>query len=450
MFDIDFIEQALKIAPEIAGTPKNKEVSGFAIDSRETSEGQCFVGIKGEKADGNLFAPELSLKGVEAFILSSAVREEVMPSIKNGYVFFVEDTVKALAVLALRHKTRLFSTMVAVTGSSGKTTTRHLITAVLSRKFKVHTAKKNLNTDIGLPLSMLDAPLDTRVMVMEMGMNHPGEIGRLSRIGEPLLGVITNIGYAHIGLLGSLEAIADAKSEIYYGLNKRGFIFLNRDDPFYGYLRQKSPVDVVDFSAKDVRVLENRALDGYRLSYKDETFDFALPGEHNLSNLAAAIRIGEFFQVDTADIAAALSGFKPVEGRSHILRGAKWTVINDCYNSNPSSAMAALKMLSSAPGHRVAVLSDMLELGDQAGELHRMIGEFIVGNQCCETVVGYGEYTKELIDIVDRSGITAKWFESLEALQKHLKDYVSQGDTILVKSSHGMKLDSVVRLLEKN
>lgn len=448
MFDINFIEQALKVAPAVIGSPKNKAASGFSIDSREVVKGQCFIGIKGDKVDGNLFAGEVNKKGVEVFILDAAIEEQVLPQIANGWVFFVDNTVHALAVLALHHKTRLFSTMVGVTGSSGKTTTRHLITAVLSKKFAVHTAKKNLNTDIGLPLAMLDAPLDTRLMVMEFGMNHPGEIGRLSRIGEPLIGVITNIGYAHIGLLGSLEAIADAKSEIYYGINKRGFIFLNRDDPFYGYLKQKSPVEVLDFSAKDLKIIEDRGLDGYRLEYKEHRFDFPLPGEHNLANLAAAIRAGEFFQVDTKDITAALSAFKPVAGRSHIIKGDKWTVINDCYNSNPSSAMAALKLLSAVKGHKVAILSDMLELGEQSVKLHRMIGDYIVGNHSCELLLGYGEFTKDIVEIVDKSGITAVWFDSLEALQAGVKKQIKKGDTILVKASNGMKLDTVVSLLD--
>lgn len=448
MFDIEFIESALKIQPIKIGRPKKKEFTGFEIDSRQCGKDRCFIGIKGENHDGNDFAPELSQKGVRFFILEKDKAKSLMERIEAGYVFVVENSVKALATLARAHKEQIFAPVVAVTGSSGKTTTRHLITAVLSEKFDVHTARKNFNTEIGLPLSMLDAPTKTHLMVLEMGMNHRGEIGRLSSIAEPLCAVVTNVGYAHVGILGSLSAIADAKSEIYYGINKRGFVFLNRDDDYFDYFKEKSPVEVKSFGNNDIEILENRGMNGFRLRYEEREFNFKLPGLYNVNNLSAAFKVGEFFRVSIDDRVAAAEKFEPVSGRSNSIEGKSVTIIDDCYNANPSSMMAALSMLKMTSGkRRIAVLSDMLELGDLSESLHQVVGSYLSENECADAVFAYGSESRKMLEAIDGK-IPAYWFENIQELEKAVRNFAEKGDVVLVKASRGMHLEKIVESLK--
>jgi UDP-N-acetylmuramoyl-tripeptide--D-alanyl-D-alanine ligase len=449
MFSVGFVQETLEAKPiRIGGCEKN-EFSGFSINSRTIEPGQCFVGIKGENFDGHDFIGDAVSKGAEIFIVNHSKIDDVSKAVKKGIIIPVNDTIETLAKLARAHRRRIFANTVAITGSSGKTTTRELAVAVLSKRFHVHTAKKNLNNNIGLPLSVLEAGADTHLMVLEMGMNHKGEISYLSKIAEPLLGVITNIGYAHIGNMGSLDAIADAKSEIFDGIVDRGYVLLNADDPYYGYLKARADVPVLDFTAMDIKIIEDRGIDGYMLEYGGETFEFNLPGQHNLSNLAAAFKIGEFFSIPVNMRIDAVRGFRAVTGRSQIVNSPRGIIINDCYNANPSSMIAGLRLLgaSSRGGRRIAVLSDMLELGRKSGYYHKMVGDFIVVNKSADLILGYGEHTRELIQTVGKAGLSAKWFENKDKLTDAARAEIKSGDVALVKASHGMGLDSVVLAL---
>lgn len=449
MFDTDFISTALKTEPIILGKGYNRKIDGFSINSRDIQKGQCFIGIKGDNFDGNMYANDAYKKGSRVFILDKSRYKKIKDTIKDGVIFPVKNTIEALGDLARYYKNQIFASVLAITGSSGKTTTRSLINIILSRKFNIHTAKKNLNNDIGLPLTMLDATPDTHIMILEMGMNHVGEIEYLSDMCKPLVSIITNIGYAHIGPLGSLDKIADAKSEIYYGMSKRGFVFLNLDDDYYEYLASKSPAEVIVFSINDLQIVKDKGLDGYRINYKGTEFDYPLPGKHNLSNLALALKIAEFYRVTPENVVAAISDYVTIAGRTNIIRSKNVTIIDDCYNANPSSMTAALDLLSKTKpkGKRVAVLADMLELGLYAGSLHKKVGNYIVDNKCADLVLGYGEHTRLLIKTVKNSGIKAEWYKTSAGLVNGLTSKIDKGDVVLVKASRGMKLEDVVKAL---
>ncbi|MGA2142718.1 MAG: Mur ligase family protein, partial [Brevinematales bacterium] len=251
MVDIGFIEKSLKIPPIKIGHPKNSIVEGFSIDSREITPNQCFVAINGENYNGHNFIRESNIKGVRFFIVQNDYKNKVKKYLHNSYIIPVKDTVESLSMLAKSYKKHIFASSIGITGSSGKTTTRELISLLLSSKYNVHTSKKNYNNDIGLPLTILQAPPETHILVLEMGMNHRGELKKLSETAEPLLGLITNVGYAHIGMFGSLEKIAEAKAEIFSGIHRHGIALLNRDDGFLEYFKKISPVDTIEFGLSD-------------------------------------------------------------------------------------------------------------------------------------------------------------------------------------------------------
>lgn len=453
MIDLDFIEKALKVKPFLNGHPEINSISNFTIDSRSVSGGmfsryECFVSIEGSNFNGHDFIKDCYDKGIRCFIIQNRYKNKLRDIVREGFIFPVDDTIEALGKLAFRYKNNLFASVIAITGSSGKTTTRELAVKILSQKYNVHTAKKNFNNEIGLPLTILETPMRTHIIILEIGMNHKGELKRLSRIAQPLAGIITNIGYAHIGFFDSLDSIADAKAELFSGMKSNSYAFLNRDGSYYNYLKKLAPGKVIDFGYSDLNILEDRVLDGYRLSYQGREFEFSLTGLHNLSNLSAAFKIGEFYRVDTDDILNAAEGFVPVSGRCEIIR-KDITIINDCYNANPSSMQAGLELLSKVKGRRIAVLSDMLELGKLSVNLHNMIGDDIGKNNYADIVMAYGNESRNLISRLKSYGINCGWFPSIEELTAAVLNTVKKGDTILVKASHGMKLDIVVKALSE-
>ncbi len=448
MVDIGFIEKSLKSPSIKIGHPKNSIVEGFSIDSRDITLNQCFIAIVGENHNGHNFINECNSKGVRFFIVQNDYKSRIKKNIHNSFVIPVRDTKESLSFLAKAYKKHIFASSIGITGSSGKTTTRELISLILSTKYNVHSSAKNYNNDIGLPLTMLQAPPQTHILILEMGMNHKGELRHLSETAQPLLGLITNVGYAHIGMFGSLEKIAEAKSEIFSGINPHGIALLNRDDRFLEYFKKISPVETMDFGISDLSILEDRGLEGYRLSYKNNEFDFHATGSHNLSNLAAAFKVSEIYQIDEKEMVSSVSGFKPVNGRSEIIRG-NFTIIHDTYNANPSSMIKALELLEKAKGRKIAVLSDMLELGHLAHELHGMIGRHISENKSADIVFAYGHNSRNIIENIKETGIEKKFFQNQEELINKLTEMILDGDTVLLKASHGMKLENTVGELMK-
>ncbi len=448
MVDIGFIEKSLKTPSIKIGHPKNSIAEGFSIDSRDISPNQCFIAVIGEIHNGHNYIRECNSKGVRFFIIQNDYKNRIKKYIHNSFIIPVKDTLESLSILAKSYKKHIFASSIGITGSSGKTTTRDLIARVLSAKYNVHASSKNYNNNIGLPLTILQAPLQTHILVLEMGMNHKGELKKLSQIAEPLLGLITNVGYAHIGMFGSLEKIAEAKSEIFSGINSHGIILLNRDDNFLEYFKKISPVETMDFGISDLSIIEDRGLEGYRLSYKNNYFEYHCPGSHNLSNLAAAIKVSEIYQVDEKETVRLISDFKPLHGRSEIIPG-NFTIIQDTYNANPSSMLKALELLGKAKGRRIAVLSDMLELGHLSHELHCMIGRHISKNKNADIVLAFGNNSRNIIENIKEKGIEKKFFQNQEELSARLAELVRSGDTVLVKASHEMKLENTAAELLK-
>ncbi len=417
------------------------EFLGAGNDTRTLQPGQLFVVLQGAR-DGHNFIPAAMDRGAAAVLCSRKVGD--YPAI------YVEDPRKALGDIARAELERIGAKVVAVTGSVGKSTTKEMIAAVLSSTFRVAKTPANHNNDIGLPMAILEMPLDTEVAVLEMGMNHFREIAYLSGIAHPDVAVIVNIGTSHIEFLGTQEGIRKAKLEITEGMDPRGMLLLNGDDTLLRYLDQKPPQRITYFGLSegcDIRGFDVRQ-EGERLCFRAEAGKLALSvemdleGVHFVSDALAAVAVGLKVGVPSEQISQSLSAFRNLSGRQEIFQAKGCTIIKDCYNAGPESMAAALGVLGNRPGRHIAVLGDMLELGDCSQAEHYKIGR--IAAEKADMVFAYGPYAKRVVDGTITGGMPVSmgraFLDQLE-LVAALKRTVKPGDVILFKASRGMHLE---------
>ena len=446
-----------EIAKALNATLRGPDVNVLSVgtDSRNIVKGQLFVAIKGEHFDGNAFAVAAIEKGAAAAMLSNAnihaAPGRAIPSI------VVKDTRLALGELAHYWRNQFELPLVAVTGSNGKTTVKEMITAILnSARGKVLATRGNLNNDIGLPLTLLGMNKNHTYAVIEMGMNHEGEISYLTHIARPNVALINNAGTAHIGQLGSTEAIARAKGEIFAGLTEDGIAVINEDDRFADYwksLNQHRQVITFGLSDKaDVSATyttqNNRSEIQLKTPSGSVAFSLGMLGEHNVHNALAASAAAVALGISNADIAAGLSGFNPVKGRLNWLQGVNdAAVIDDTYNANPDSMKAAIDVLSKLNTRKIFVMGDMGELGENAPQMHTDIGAYAKQKKINQLFT-FGELSQLA---AKEYGASAQHFSCIEALVEAIKNKMKQSVTVLVKGSRFMQMERVVyQLLEKN
>lgn len=420
------------------------EFFGANNDTRVLKPGQLFIVLQGAR-DGHDFIPAAMEKGAAAALCSKKVGD--YPAI------YVDDPRKALGDIARQELKRIKAKVVAVTGSVGKSTTKEMIAAVLSSTFKVSKTPANHNNDIGMPMAVLSMPLDTEVAVLEMGMNHFREIAYLSGIAHPDVAVIINIGTMHIEFLGSQLGIRKAKMEIVEGMSPNGMLLLNGDDTLLRCLDQKPQQRITyfgcsegcDVQAVDVRQKGDRLrfrVAAGRLSFPVE---LTLEGEHYVGDAMAAVAVGLKLAVPSDRIVESLAAFQNISGRQEIFQAGAYTIINDCYNAGPESMAAALGVLGNRPGRRIAVLGDMLELGDCAQAEHYKVGR--IAAEKADMVFAYGPHASRVIDGTLTGGMPenmGRAFESREEMTKALKRMAKPGDVLLFKASHGMHLELVL------
>ena len=431
-------------------------VSGVSIDSRRINPGDMFIALQGESFDGHEFINKAIENGAALVVVHKQLSGCSIPYI------LVEDTLKALQDIARYYRNKFNMPFVAITGSSGKTTTKDMIASVLSQKFKVLKTEGNFNNAIGLPLTLLKLQYSHEIAVLEMGMNSIGEISLLSDIVRQDVGVISNVGTAHIEKLGSRENILKAKLEIFSYFDSGNIAVINGDNDMLAAFDSEK-YEVVRYGLKD-----SNDIYAYRIKEKGEkgidftvdlegvpsVFTVMLPGIHNVYNALSAIAVARLFGMEEEDIRKGLISFKPSKMRMDIINlsgGVK--LINDVYNANPESMKAAIDVLRSlkSDGRNICILGDMLELGDFSAEEHYKIGEYAASSGV-NVLVAAGSFSGDMKRGASASGMNSKSiyaFHETEEILASLEGIIKPGDTVLLKGSRRMKMECIVDYLRE-
>ena len=427
-------------------------VYGVSFDTRQELEGKIFVPLIGLNADGHKFIPVAMRHGA---VCCFSQIETSVPAI------MVRNTQRALSDLAAYYRSLFDIPVIGITGSNGKTSTKDMVASVLSQKYNVVKTIGNFNNNIGLPATIFNIDDKTEVLVLEMGMNHRYEISELSRIARPSIAAITNIGVAHIENLGSQEEIFKAKSEILEHLQPNGKLVLNGDDQFLLRHSMRPNTVFVGFSENNFYRAINEQTKGLAgASYTLETkngrgCEIYVPsaGRHMISNSLIAVAIGEELGLGLDEMKEGIKMYKPSGMRMNIIKTDKGLhIIDDCYNSNPDSAKAALDVLATASGGSVAILGDMYELGDEGAQMHYELGKYAVALGI-NTIICIGKYSKDTYHGACEQvreyaeNTTVMHFDEKSDCINMLSEVLQAEDTILVKASRGMKFEEIVNYL---
>lgn len=435
-----------KVAPEYEAI----KVNGIQSDSRKVQPGELFLALHGERVDGHDYIPAAKGKGAVAALVSQESGE--LPCI------VVENTLRAYGEIARHYREMLSFKVVGITGSVGKTTTKEMTACLLARSFHTARTEGNHNNNLGLPMTILDMPDDTEVAVLEMGMNHFGEMAYLTSIARPDIAIITNIGTMHIEHLGTREGILQAKLEIMRGMPDDGAGVFNGDEPLLWNIRaigkHKKYYYGIENHACDVTATDIVELDdGVRFVVHGfgQQFELFVPmlGRHAVYNALAATTVGLLLGVKPEQIQARFSSFHNTGMRQKIYVKNGVTIIEDCYNAGPESTEAALDVLAGikTDGRRIAVLGDMLELGNRSAAEHYRIGRLAVGK--ADLLLTYGEHSVRTLTGAITGGMNPKntdHFDTHEDMAHMLKMRVSEGDVVLFKGSRGMRMEKVLQL----
>ncbi len=426
------------------------EITGITKDSRTAGKGDIFAALKGERFDAHDFVKQVADAGAAAALVERQVDADITQVL-------VKDVRLALGDLAREHCKKFGAVKVAVTGSTGKTTTRDMTAAVLSAHFKnVLKTQGNYNNDIGLPFTVLGLEDKHEAAVIEMGMNHFGEIEYLTNIVHPDIALITNVGTAHIENLGSREGILKAKCEIFDGMKTDGLKILNGDNDmlktvkaentyFFSVNENGGDIYASNIRKRGLRGISctvNARLDGREIKFD---IDIPLPGIHNVSNALSAAAVGLHCGLTGDEIAAGIASFVPTSGRMDIIDTEKYTVIDGAYNANPDSMSASLAVLKQASGFKCAILGDMLELGEYSEKMHEQVGRETDG---IDLVIAIGTRSKK---ICETSPSKTLWYENADEFLKALDGHglIPDGASVLVKASHSMGFKKIVEKLTK-
>ncbi len=426
-------------------------VNNFSKDTRSIKKNDVYIAIRGNNFNGNKFYEEAFSKGAMAAI----VDEEEAILKKEKTIVLVKDSIKALQKIA-EYKLKMYDIpVVAITGSVGKTSTKDIVASVLSKKYKTLKTIGNLNNGIGLPMTILSLK-DEEVAVLEMGMNSLGEISVLSKIAKPDIAIITNVGTAHIGQLGSRENILKAKLEIIDGLKENGTLIINNDNDMLYNLKIDKKINIItfgienksDYNATEIKTKNQKSY----FKINDEDIEVPIVGDAFIYNSLVAFIVGKLFHIEKDLIKSGIKNFELSKNRLEIIHTKNITIINDCYNANLDSMRSSIQYLNTFKNKRtIAVLGDILELGKYGKNIHKEVGK-IVGEAKINKLVCIGDLSKYIAFSAVDNGILEDdiyWFMNNKDAIKKLREIIKKDDVILIKASNGMKFIEIVQELEK-
>jgi len=426
------------------------ELNNFSYDTRTIKTGDTFLGINGESVNGSIFYEEAIKKGAKTCVLCQIdIDKEILNKYKEVNIILVDDTLKYIIALAKKKRETLSIPIIAVTGSVGKTSTRNIIASVLESKYKVLKTSRNLNTNIGLAITLLSIT-DEEIAVLEMGMNHLGEISELTNIAKPDVAVITNVGTAHIGNLGSRDNILKAKLEIIEGLS--GPLIINNDNDLLHAWSKESKINnqiitigidnLSDYQANSISYNKN----GSNFNISSNNITINVIGKHFIYNSLIAFAIGDIYQINHEDIIKKLKNIPLEKSRMELINTQFITIIDDTYNASYDSVYYSLEVLSSFKNRKIAVLGDILELGEFSKEIHTNIGKLITKNNI-DILITVGDAAKLINDAAISDGFnksSSYHFKSNNEVIEFINNIKEPNDTILIKASHGMNFIEIV------
>lgn len=432
----------------------------FLKDTRNLKTGDVYVGIKGDKFNGSLFYEDALKNGAKVCLLEEInIKEEVSKQYQDAAIIIVKDTIIALQKLATYKRSLYDIPVIAITGSVGKTSTKDMIASVVETSYHVQKTQSNYNNHIGVPLTILGLK-DHTALVVEMGMNHFGELSVLTNIVKPTVCVITNIGTAHIGNLGSRENILKAKLEILEGLSKNGTVIINNDnDLLHKWNEENGTYQVLDFGIENQskQIAESINLKEYGSTFitnidnKKAEVSVPVSGIHFVYNALCAICVGKILNISKENILKGIKDFELSKNRMEIIQNANGVkIINDCYNANFDSMKASIEALSRINATRkIAILGDMLELGEYSKELHEKVGIEVVKNKI-DFLITIGEESKYIVKQAIKEGMNKEKIYELKTIEEAIsliKEQFQKGDAILLKASNGMNFNKIVEAI---
>ena len=442
-------ELAKAVNGSILNKTDNFSFSSVATDSRNCEQGTLFVPLMGQNQNGHTYIPQALEKGASVVFVQRTeydgkkeAYERLFADSKATFIA-VDNTLTALQKAAGAYVAHFPSLIkIGVTGSSGKTTTKEIIASILGVKYKVVTNEGNLNSETGLPLSVFKIREEHEIGIFEMGMNRKGEIAEIASVLLPSISVITNIGTAHIGILGTKDAIALEKKNIFLNFTDNCVGFVPEDDEYADFLKDVKKGKIYTFgikSNKKIHDVSSFGVKGTMFGYGNCSIRFPVPGRHNFSNAMAAISVAEYLHLSEKEIKKGLENVKTIFGRSQIYSG-NVTLIHDCYNANPDSMADAVDFCDDLlwKGKRIYVVGDMLELGDVSASEHKKMGEKIAASKA-DCAVFFGCEMKNAFEVC-RNKKNSFWSDDMEQVKQFLKTTVCKGDLVLLKASNGMKL----------
>lgn len=430
--------------------PGEGDIKGVTIDSRSAEEGALFVPVAGERVDGHDYIKAAFERGAAA---SLCERNGI--NIDCGAVIGVDNSVEAIGRIARAYKMKYNVPTVGITGSVGKTTTKDMIAAVMSKKFNCLKTQGNFNNELGLPLTVFGLEKEHGAAVLEMGMSAFGEIHHLADIARPDVAVITNIGMSHIENLGSREGILKAKMEICDFFGRDNLLIINGDNDMLKTVDRSADYEILTYGIKSDKLdlrgydAEDYGIDGckFKVDIDDKSYEVRVraAGVHNIYNALAAIAVGRRYGIAMEEIIAAVGEFELTAMRMSIEKYGGITLINDCYNASPDSIKASLGVLKKSAGRRVAVLGDVLELGEYAKQAHLSIGRMCGG--AADVVICAGENAKYIAECAKDAVRQVYYFPATEQAAEFAAQNVKEGDTVLVKASRGMHFEDICKAI---